>query len=118
MRKITEHCPSGLPRKSSGKGTSSPFGHLYPQLSIFQSLAPQNPPDSIETALMKVASIRCVCEAVKSGCASAQVTLNISAPFRIINHQVLLHRLEYTFSVKNVALLCAGEGSYLTDPAF
>ena len=64
-----------------------------------------------ETALLKVDSD--ISEVVDEGSMTALIMLDLSAAFDVIDHPILLKRLEFSFGIKEKALTWVK--SYLTD---
>ena len=66
---------------------------------------------STETALLKVHSD--IAEALDEGSMTALIMLDLSPAFDVIDHPILLKRLEFSFGIKEKALTWVK--SYLTD---
>ena len=77
-----------------------PIPHVSPFICPLQSAYRQF--HSTRTVLLKIASD--LFEAAESGCVTVLVVLDLSAAFNTIDHQVLVRRLEHTFSIKGPAL--------------
>ena len=66
---------------------------------------------STETAFLRAQNYLLI--AIDTKCAALLIPLNVSAAFDMIDHQILLDRLEKTFGLKDEALLWMK--SYLTE---
>ena len=87
------------------------FSHLNSQNLISNFQSAYRPGHSTETALLKVAND--LLTAMDTGKVSVLTLLDLSAAFDTIDHNILLHHLEYIFDFQGTAR--AWFRSYLSD---